>query len=342
MTQPKVSVIIVNWNGLAWLTTCLPSLAKVTYPNLEVIVVDNGSTDGSLDYLQRSPVVTTVVRNDTNLGFAYPNNQGIERATGELILCLNNDMSYDPGFIEPLVDACQQPGIGAAQPKMVRLREPSKLDGVGSFLTPYGVLLHYGFGRQANAARYNQARDIFCPKGAAMMVRMDVLKKTGPFDRDYFAYFEETDLAWRIWLAGYRIRYVPAGLVYHAGGETAQRISTFAHYHSFKNRIATLTKNLGVASLAWLLPLHLVLVSLVSIAYLVTGQWSVFLATWRAVGWNITHLAANLAKRRHVQHTIRAVSDRELLPKIMRPLPLNYFRYLFAAHLEDWPEPDSI
>jgi GT2 family glycosyltransferase len=339
MTQPKVSVIIVNWNGLDWLKVCLPSLEQVTYPNLEVIVVDNGSTDGSIEYLEQAKVVTTIIKNATNLGFAYPNNQGIERATGEFVLFLNNDMTYAAGFIEPLVEACQQPGIGAVQPKMVRLKDPQRLDGVGSYLTAYGVLLHYGFGRNASAKQYNVERDIFCPKGAAMMVRHDVLRKVGPFDADYFAYFEETDLSWRIWLAGYRIRYVPTGLVQHAGGETAKRISLFAHYHSFKNRIATLIKNLGLAPLAWMLPLHLALVVLVSSAYLAIGQLHVFAATWKAIWWNIVNLGSTLKKRRHVQRVIRKVSDRDLLPQIIRPLPLNYFKYLFGANLEDWPEP---
>ncbi|MFA4846478.1 MAG: glycosyltransferase family 2 protein, partial [Patescibacteria group bacterium] len=283
-----------------------------------------------------------IVRNETNLGFAYPNNQGIEKATGELMLFLNNDMTYDPGFIEPLVEACQQPGIGAAQPKMVRLKDPKHLDGVGSYLTVYGVLLHYGFGRDESLKQYNAERDIFCPKGAAMMVRRDVLEKTGPFDADYFAYFEETDLAWRIWLAGYRIRYVPTGLVQHAGGETAKRISTFAHYHSFKNRIVTLIKNLGWSTLLWLFPIHLALVIFVSFAYLATGQFHVFAATWQAVWWNLANLGSTIGKRRHVQQVIRKVSDRDLLPQIMRPLPLNYFKYLFGANLEAWPEPESL
>lgn len=368
-TWPKVSVVIVNWNGLDWLKVCLPSLAKVTYPNLEVVVVDNGSNDGSLEYLEKSVIVTTVVRNATNLGFPYPNNQGIEQSTGEFILCLNNDMRYDPGFIEPLVEACRQPGVGAVQPKMVLLKKPTHLDGVGSYLTKYGILLHFGFGRAEDAPAYNVERDIFCPKGAAMMVRRDVLEQTvltpgrehlrsgsakgdyssevketerrAPdyFDGDYFAYFEETDLAWRIWLAGYRIRYVPSSLVWHVGAETAKRISTFAHYHSFKNRLATLIKNLGLGTLLWMLPLHLSLIGLVSLAYLVTGQLHLVTGNWRAVWWNVTNLKATLTKRWHVQRVIRTVSDRALLPKIMRPLPFNYFRYLFGANLEDWPEP---
>lgn len=339
---PKVSVVIVNWNGLDWLKRCMPSLAEVTYPNLEVVVVDNGSTDGSVQYLEKLKIVTTIVQNSDNLGFAYPNNQGIERATGEFILCLNNDMEYDPDFIQPLVEACQKPGIGAVQPKMELLKDRRRLDGVGSYLTAYGVLLHFGFGRRSNAKPYNVERDIFSAKGAALMLRRDVLDKVGFFDSDYFAYFEETDLCWRIWLAGYRVRYIPTGLVWHAGGETGKRISVFAHYHSFKNRLATLLKNLGLVGLVWIVPIHLLLISLVSLAYLVTGQWPLFKATWRAVWWNITHIGSTLTKRHHVQITIRRVSDRILLPTIMRPLPLSYFYYLFAAKLEEWPEPVAL
>ena len=387
MTQPKVSIIIVNWNGLEWLKVCLPSLAKVTYSNLEVIVVDNGSNDGSIEYLRSAllhprgghrqshpagdpdpsvpKIVTVIVENQTNLGFAYPNNQGIDRATGEFILFLNNDMKYDPGFIEPLVAACQQPGIGAAQPKMVRLDDPSRLDVVGSYLTVYGILYHFGFGQAANTPRYNQSRDIFSAKGAALMVRTDVLEKTKLplasvhlpvkevatgdrlkhqplttghyFDADYFAYFEETDLCWRIWLAGYRIRYEPTALVWHTGGATAKRLNIFTHYHSFKNRLATLIKNLSFGSLSWMIPLHLIMIGLASLAYLMTGQLKVARATWRAVGWNLANLPATLAKRTHVQHHIRRRSDRQLWPIIHRPLPINYFYYLFTARLEAWP-----
>ena len=175
MTVPKVSAIIVNWNGLEWLKVCLPSLANVTYPNLEVIVVDNGSTDGSVEYLAQAKIVTTVVRNPTNLGFAYPNNQGIAVASGEFILFLNNDMRYDSGFIEPLVETCQRPGIGAAQPKMRLFHDEQRLAVVDSYLPIYGILYHFGFGQVANKPRYNQSRDIFSAKGAALMERTDVL-----------------------------------------------------------------------------------------------------------------------------------------------------------------------
>lgn len=339
---PLVSVIIVNWDGLNWLKICLPSLSEVSYPNLEIIIVDNGSDDGSVRYIEEKYPQVLIIRNQTNHGFAAPNNQGIALARGQFVMFLNNDMRFDANFIEPLVQECQKEGIGAAQPKIVLLDDKQRLDSVGSYLTVYGVLLHYGFGKKASKLAYNKSRDIFSAKGAALMVRRDVLANIGGFDQDFFAYFEETDLCWRIWLAGLRIRYVPRALVFHGNGQTAQRINILTYYHSFKNRLATLIKNLSFWPLVQIVPLHLCLMMIVSFAYLVTGKVSVFWAIWRAIGWNIRELRSTVKKRNHVQSVIRKIPDMLVLRHLMRPLPLSYFYYLFVGSLDQWREPDNL
>jgi len=321
----QVSVVIVNWNGLADLQACLTSLEHTEEP-LEVIVVDNGSTDGSVEFLRKRPAVT-VIENQTNLGYAVANNQGIERATGEHILLLNNDTRVDQGFLQPMLAVmAAQPDVGACQCKMLSFATPPKVDAYGSYLLPTGFLYHLDYGRPdpGPAAPF----EIFAAKGAAMMIRAGVLRQVGAFDPEFFAYLEDSDLSWRIWLAGWRILCVPESVVYHRGGASASRLpAEFVTFHSFKNRVAMLVKNLGVTTAVWMLPLHLVLnLGLIGME-LVRGRMASARGVARALAWNATHLGETLAKRRAVQR-LRRLSDAALMPHAMRRVRPSYYYYL--------------
>jgi GT2 family glycosyltransferase len=206
-TKKKLAIIIVNWNGLEHLKGCLPSLAKQRFQSFTVFLVDNASTDGSIDYVRRHFPATRIIENATNEGFALGNNRGIERAMVEgfeYLFLLNNDTVLPTDVLTKLVHYMDKhPQVGVAQPKLLLLDHKARLDSCGSYLSWNGFILHEGV-EALDGPAYSKVKPIFTVKGAAMITRRATLTQTGLFDPDYFAYFEETDLCWRTWLAGAR------------------------------------------------------------------------------------------------------------------------------------------
>ncbi|MBI4039374.1 glycosyltransferase [Candidatus Daviesbacteria bacterium] len=313
-----VSVIIINWNGQKDLSGCLTSLKKVKDVEFEVILVDNGSTDQSAKVAQKIFPDVHVIRNQHNLGYAPANNQGLAGARGEFILFLNNDTKVTDDFLKILVSILKaDPKIAAVQPKIYLMGRGQMLDAVGSFLTWTGFLDHFGYERR-DGPQYAKPREIFSAKGACMLFRKSVLDQIGNFDNLFFAYFEETDLCWRAWLAGYRVSYVPQAVIYHKGGATAHRLpEAISLYHSYKNRIRTFIKNFAVVNLVRVLFVHSLICTFLVLAHLLMGRTSQALAIVRAYWWNITVLSDTLQERTRVQ-ALRQVGDKQLFGPLVR------------------------
>jgi hypothetical protein len=323
--------VIPTSRGGADLEACLVSLAAERSPRVEVVVVDNGSTDPSLARLPERFDGLRVLRNEENLGFVGASNQGIEASSGELVLLLNDDTVLEPGALHALVDALERrPSWGAGQAKLLLMDDPTRLDTAGSFLTATGFLVHRGAFEREDA--FSASDEIFAAKGAALLVRRQALAEVGAFDPEFFAYFEETDLCWRLWLAGWEVGFAADARVLHRLGGTASALPpAFVQFHSFKNRIRTLLKNLGAARLAWMLPYHLVLCLGLACWYSLRGRPGLGIAIVRAIGWNAVHLPQTWRERRRVQG-LRRVSDRALMPRIKRPTPVRTL--LFYARNE--------
>lgn len=319
---PPVSIVIATMRGGSDLEACLQSIEAQAYRELEVIVIDNGSTDTELARIPRRFARARVFRNEENLGFVGANNQGIAASTGELVLLLNDDTVLEPGAIGKLVHSLfEHPSWAAAQAKLVRMDDPNLLDTAGSFLTATGFLVHRGSGEPQEG--FDAADEIFAAKGAALLIRSAALRQVGAFDPDFFAYFEETDLCWRLWLAGWQVGFAPEARVRHKLGATAGGLpSELVQFHSFKNRICTLAKNLGPLRLAWMLPYHLALCLALAAWYSVGGKPRLGLAILRALAWNVRQLARTFSKRRSVQ-SLRRIRDRELMHQILRPTPVR-------------------
>jgi GT2 family glycosyltransferase len=320
--RPSVSVVIPTIHGGADLESCLVSLAAEDYGELDVIVVDNASSGDAVRRLPERYARLRVVRNEVNRGFAGASNQGIAQATGELVLLLNDDTVVEPGALRRLVTAMvDHPTWGACQAKLLLMDDPERLDTAGSFLTATGFLVHRG--AHEPEAHYAETDEIFAAKGAALLIRRRAIDDVGVFDPDFFAYFEESDLCWRLWIAGWRVGFVADARVLHRLGATASTLPTpFVQFHSFKNRICTLLKNLGATRLAWMVPYHLTLCLALAAWYALRGRFALAAAIVRAVGWNLTHLPQTLRKRRAVQAQ-RRVSDRELMRSITTPTQLR-------------------
>lgn len=332
MTKPVVSIIIVNRNGEKYLHTCLHSLLRVKNLDYELILVDNNSTDRSQTIVTELFHDAVVISNTANKGYALPNNQGADRAKGKYLLFLNNDTEVTPGFLRILVDEMEADNkLGVCQPKILLLRDRRRLDAIGSYLTASGFLYHWGF-HKLDTEYYAKSRTMLTPRGACMLIRKNIFVKAGGFDADYFAYFEETDLCWRIWLMGYTVKYIPEAIVYHErGGTSISMQSSLIQYHSFKNRICTLLKNLSGRRLLYILPFHILLCMAGMIAYVLTGRYNIAGSIVRAFWWNTVHLNGTLEKRKHVQNQLRIISDSSIWPSIYKSVTLSYYLYLFTG-----------
>lgn len=333
MTQPLVSILIVNWNGKKHLKTCLASLEGISYPNYEIALVDNGSTDGSVIFVKQKYPAVRIVKNDHNLGFAKANNQGFKKTRGKYVLLLNNDTRVEPGFFNPLVQRVEdEPRIGAVQP-LILFWNGQKIQSTGSFFTPNGFLYHRHHHAPRTKVNKTEPSPIFAANGSALLLRRGLIEKIGLFDEDYYMYFEESDLCHRIWLSGHRVIFEPQSVVYHRGRATSQKIARpTVQFHSFKNRLQTYLKNLETRQLLTTLPRHLLYMQVASFAYL-TMKKSLFLA-WavqKALLWNLTHLSQTLQKRRRIQQEIRRVPDKDFLPLLTRRVPLSYHHRLLKG-----------
>ncbi|MFN8094406.1 MAG: glycosyltransferase [Vicinamibacteria bacterium] len=243
--EPLVSVIVPSWNGRGLLPPCLESLAGQEYPRerLEVLVVDNASTDGTAEWLSLEWPGVRVVRAEENLGFAGGTNAGARAARGELLVFLNNDAAAAPGFVRALVDgALPDAGIAAVAARIVEWTGEGTEFG-GSGLSVLGL----GYQRSSWHPAFRETAaggEIPFACGAAMLVRRDVFLALGGFDPAFFAYYEDVDLGWRLWLSGHRVLYAPAAVARHRRRATADRESDrWRHFHWYRNTLQTLVKN---------------------------------------------------------------------------------------------------
>ena len=250
MNKP-VGVIILNWNGEKMLEKYLPSvIANTSTAIADIIVADNGSTDGSLELLDRFPTVK-IIKFDKNYGFAGGYNLAIDKTDYKYTVLLNSDVAPGLDWLQPMYEYMESnPEVGAVQPKIKAdmARDTFEYAGAcGGFLDVNGY--PYCRGRifdtvEKDEGQYDTVADLFWASGAALMVRTDLYREVGGLDSEFFAHMEEIDLCWRIKLAGYFIRVVPQGEVYHLGGGTLAAGNPRKTYLNFRNNLLMLHKNL--------------------------------------------------------------------------------------------------
>ena len=247
---PTVSVIIVNWNGKRLLPDCLASLKAQTFRDFEVIVVDNGSTDGSSYGF--SDGINDVIFLPKNMGFAGGNNVGIREARGEYIALLNNDARADKDWLKEIVAFAEaRPDVGVFASKI--LRSDGKIDSAGGEVYPDGNGMCRGRGETAE--QYNDPNYVDFPSGCAALYRRSMLDEIGLFDERFFMYNEDTDLGIRAQKAGYKCLYVPTAIVTHLYSQSSSAYSLKKLFRVERNRILLMLKNFTfpqiVASVPW-------------------------------------------------------------------------------------------
>lgn len=290
---PLVSIITVNYNQAGVTCALLESLNKITYPNIEVIVIDNASPDDDPSVIKEKYPNVVFIQNPINYGFAAGNNFGLMRARGEYVLLLNNDIEVDPGFLEPLVNKLQNnPKIGAVSPKIKFYYQPDTLQYAG--YTPFNVVTmrNAAIGYwQKDTGQFNNDRETAYAHGAAMLVPMKVVKEVGLMSYIFFLYYEEADWCARIKAAGYQIWFVHNSQVLHKESVSTGRLSALKIYYQNRNRIVFMRRNVfGKNFIVGLLYQLFIAVPKNAFSYLLKGKIKLFLAYYKAIGWNITHL----------------------------------------------------
>ncbi len=302
------SVVVLNWNGRHFLADCLTSLRQQTLRDYEVIVVDNGSTDGSRTYVQETFPEMRVIALPENRGFSAGNNVGIRAARGRYIALLNNDTRAEARWLEEMVSALEShPQAGFCAGKMLSWERPTILDTAGDVFYPWGIAGKRGAGRPDGAA-YSSPAYVFGACAGAALYRRAMLDDVGLLDEDFFTYDEDVDLSFRAQLRGYRCLYVPTAMVYHHGRGATGLTNTDALYLSRRNAFWVLVKDMPWPLLLALSPLILAYYLLGDLRYILAGQGRAVLRA-RADNWR--SLDAMLSKRRQIQHQ-RTVSLRYL------------------------------
>jgi GT2 family glycosyltransferase len=248
--SPLFSVIILNWNGRYLLEECLESVSSQSFRDFETIVVDNGSTDGSVDWLKdRCGDAVSTVALPSNLGFAGGNNAGIRVARGRYVSLLNNDTAVDSGWLSALADAVRRhPDTGMFTPKILNFNRRDEIDNTGHLIYPDGMAR----GRhrlEKDDGRFDEEGEALSPSGCAGVYKKKMINEIGLLDESFFAYAEDVDLGMRGRWAGYNCIYVPAAVVYHKYSATTGTYSPQKAFLAERNRLWLLFKNFPVVDI---------------------------------------------------------------------------------------------
>ncbi|MGN7822459.1 glycosyltransferase family 2 protein [Chitinophaga sp. 22536] len=286
---PSVAVVILNWNGKAFLEKFLPSVCRSTYGNLQLVLADNASTDDSVAFVEAHYPSVRIIRNPSNDGFAGGYNDALAHVEADIYVLLNQDVEVEPGWIEPVVALMESdPRIAACQPKMRAYHQPDEFEyagAAGGWMDVLGYTFCRGrilYTTEKDEGQYDDAQDIFWATGAALFIRSACFREVGGFDRDFFAHMEEVDLCWRLQRAGYRVCYCPDSKVFHVGGGSLPQGNPRKLYLNFRNNLMMLWKNLHSEDRWIVLFQRFFLDILAGVKSLVSGKPKDMVAIYRA------------------------------------------------------------
>jgi len=280
--NPRLTVAVLSYDGRHLLETILPSLAAQRFRDFEVVVVDNGSRDGTIEWLRERWPTVAVHSIPDNVGVTPALNVCARAGHGELVGLFNNDLELAPGCLGELVAALDaHPEAGWAGPKQMRFDDRRVLDGAGDIFTWRGGGHRRGHG-ELDRGQYDAPSSIFGACGGAAIYRRSALLAVGPFDEDFHAFYEDIDWDFRAQLLGFRCRYVPRAVVYHIGSATiGAGLTDFTRYHLWRNAIWVLAKNAPGRLLVRHLP-ELMLGQLLNLAVAARDRaLRIYLRAWR-------------------------------------------------------------
>jgi GT2 family glycosyltransferase len=325
-TSPSVSVVLVSWNSAAFLPRCLDSLSMQTFQDFEIILIDNGSLDRGTDELeQKYPNLhLRVERLTSNLGFAAANNRGAQIGRGRWLALLNTDAFPEPDWLEKLIQTAERnQEFSFFASRQLQANTSGLLDGAGDayHISGLGWRRYYNLRSDTHAL---QAEEVFSPCAAAALYLRDDFLQAGGFDEDYFSYFEDLDLGFRLRLNGKRCLYVPQAVVWHVGSASTKKRSDLSVYYGYRNMMWTFVKDMPGALFLLCLPVHVGTI-LFFILYLTLRAQSRVI--WQAVVDGISGLPKALTKRRIIQQN-RKVRPQELMHVLSTGLLEPYLEFI--------------
>ena len=327
-------MVVVNWNRRELLRACLTSLTRQEGVSFEIIVVDNGSSDGSAS-LAADEFGARVIRNTENRGFCAANNQGIAAARGEFIAMLNNDAEAEPGWLAALQRACsKRTGVGMAASKVLVWEDPRRIDKAAHLIFPDGQNRGRGAGA-LDTGQFDHEEEVLWPDGCAAMYRTEMLRQIGGFDEDFFAYGDDAELGLRARIAGWTCLYAPDAVVRHHRGATMGKGSSKRLRLIERNRVLLATK-LFPWSLLWLNPFYFAMRLLAGMAMASRGQGDTAHFPGLRGKWQMASaiVSGDLAALRLIPKMLR---KRAQLAAIRRLRP-DEVRRLILTHRLSWKE----
>jgi GT2 family glycosyltransferase len=325
--MPRISVIILNWNGEQFLEDCLGAMRRQTFRDFETILVDNGSTDGSVEYVRTHfPEVKLLALLD-NLGFTGGNIAGYAQANGDLVVLLNNDTEAHPSWLEEIHRASHAyPDAGSFASKMMYFDERTRVENCGFDLGISGATLDLGRD-EPDGPEWNQPRKVFGGCGGAVAYRRSMLEEVGFLDPEFFMIYEDADLSFRAQLHGYECVYVPGAIVYHRYRVTIGKAPSHQVFYSQRNIEFMYLKNMPLVLILWSLPQRLLYEVGAAIYFSKQGTGSAF---FRAKLDVLKCLPSILHKRRAIQQR-RTITDSQMRAILRKSLLLNKWRKLWCG-----------
>ena len=276
---PSVGIGILNWNGKKFLEKLLPELQHLTYPNYTLYVIDNNSSDNSIDFITTNHPEIKMIALDDNYGFAEGYNKGLAQMHEDYYLMMNSDVEVPPGFIEPLIAMMESDNaVAICQPKLLSLLQTETLEHGGAAGGMMDVL-GYPFCRgrifessEKDTGQYNKPAQIFWASGACSLVRKDAYWKVNGMYSYYFMHSEEIDMCWRLIAEGYKIMYCPDSYIYHLGGGSLAYHSPQKTYFNFRNNVIMCCRNSPWYVLLWLFPFRVLLDLVAALKFLIADD----------------------------------------------------------------------
>ncbi len=317
---PEVDIVILNHNGKRFLDECLTSVLKSTYTKKQVYLLDNASTENDVAYVKENYPEVKIIQNPLNNGYCAAYNIAFNVCPGEYIICLNNDVTVAPNWIEGLVNLAESDQrIGAIQPKLLSYHQPTHFEyagGSGGMIDVFG----YPFLRgrifteiEEDQGQYEDIAPIFWTSGAAMFLRKSALEDSGLLDETIVHHMDEIDLCWRLRLAGYSLYVQPKSVIKHIGGATITTASFKKTYWNHRNSIYIMLKNYELLQVIRFVPVHILLDYVVILQSLLKFNFTTVRAILAAHAWILLNIILIFSKRQEVQQK-RKVSDKRILP----------------------------
>ncbi|UCD85313.1 MAG: glycosyltransferase family 2 protein [Deltaproteobacteria bacterium] len=299
----KVAVIIPNFNGRGFLPGCLDSLGRMSFKDFAAIVVDNGSTDGSVELLREHYPQVMVIGFAENRGFSAAVNEGIRQSEGDFVALLNNDTEVEGGWLGELVGALEESGpeVGSCVGKILYFDRRERIDSAGDGFTRAGFNFKRGW-QERDQGQFDRPEMVFGACAGAALYRRAMLKELGGFDEGFFAYLEDVDLSFRAQLKGYGCLYVPQAVAYHHFAGTSSQMGDFPIYQTQKNLVGLLVKDMPTGLLVRYLPSIIGFLLISALYYLLRGKGGSFI---RGRIDGLREIRSHLKKRQEVQGSIR-------------------------------------